>query len=863
MKQDKTKVDNFEQIDIDNRDKIWTNNELNNILQSYTKPRTNDAGLELEPLTRLVNFCEYTSYITDEKLLNEAINYIKKESYLIDTDKKFEALKNRFNKVYSDSDWKIIKAIFYSLEARFQIFIANINPSNYNQPFFYFEIKDRVIYHNLNFVKEITLRNSDIDFKENIKALPIETRKEIYDKRIESLIDLDYKHGTNISSKTIKYLKKSKKSLDTIIKPTIQVSQKISEIEKDEVFNEMVFDKGLFYYSDIHKVKIQNAYKNLENDFETKEDFVKAVNSLLHANGLHFYSKLRTITNESEFIKYIQSQYDLYNEYTPNNSLNWLDFTKKAIMYGFGILRIENEHLKALFMNWYNDILKTVIPEQPQQDNEIDIYLKSYNESHFDEVMIKRNEDGTPNNIYLGNNFNEWLTNIDRNLLANKSYDAETQDKLSAYNKYLLFLAQDLIGLYKAVSGYEKTNNLSFITSIHIQENKVLQSLKSIKFYDEIVKHYSRNKQFQKANDIKDYCISLFDNCVYNLNDVLTIDIYKSPLKTHFEDVKTDLKNSINFKDLKILKDLSEIKFEIPTQDYKKSSLVNNGNITLKGIYQPIVFTLKEYESIYESRLLEHLKIHIDYDVNHFILEDISHYKFYISLIEFIGCVPDDMMNEKHKFAIINIADFDYNNLYFKEGAIDSFFHQSEENDKGYVIIEEARPDVMNVINLFKNLTFDEFIFKGHNLKNSFRLIIKFLKKKRKELNVNKIKTQTDLNVQIEQPETNEPDESLLNNQDIKIFKSDIGFTLFTKMFELYKTERTHLANFSFLFFAMEKDFLVCSQAEFVRFLESEIYDISIGKIDNRHLEWQKNKKAKLYNSIKEPLQKKHEKSTI
>jgi hypothetical protein len=154
MKQDKTKVGNFEQIDIDNRDKIWTNNELNSILHSYTKPRINDSGLELEPLTRLVNFSEYTSYITDEKLLNEAINYIKKESYLIETDKKFEALKNRFNKVYSNSDWKIIKAIFYSLEARFQIFIANINPSNYIQPFSYFEIKDRVIYH-FKFVKYI------------------------------------------------------------------------------------------------------------------------------------------------------------------------------------------------------------------------------------------------------------------------------------------------------------------------------------------------------------------------------------------------------------------------------------------------------------------------------------------------------------------------------------------------------------------------------------------------------------------------------------------------------------------------------------------------------------------------------------
>lgn len=639
----------------------------------------------------------------------------------------------------------------------------------------------------------------------------------------------------------------------------------IDEVEKDQIFAEMVFARGLYYYSDVDTVRISNKYKDLENNFETKEDFAKAVRSLLHANGLHFYAKLRSLTNETEFIKHIQNQYNLYNEYTPNNSLNWLNFTKKAIMYGFGILRIDPNDLKVSFVNWYNEIIQNLEVEQPKQETEINSYLKSYNQISFDEVSNKRKGDGTINNIYLGNNFNEWLENINKNLYSNKSYDTEIQEKLSDYNKYLCALANNLISLYKAISGYEKTKNTAFKTSIHLKEKKVFNRLNSINFYAEIIKTFVRNKQYSKANDIKEYCLALLDNLIYNLNDVLTIDVYKSPLKTDFESVKTDLKNSINFEELKILKDLSEIKSEIPTQDYKKSSLINNENITLKGIYQPIVLTLKEYESIYEGRLFEHLNIHIDYDVNHFISEEKNNYEFYYDLIDSIRCIPDDMMNKKHKFAVINIADFDYNNLYFREGAIDSFFYQSEENDKGCVIIEEARPDVMNVINLFKNLTFDEFIFKGHNLKNSFRLIIKFLKKKRKELNVNKIKTQTDLNVQIEQAETKEPDESLLKNEDVKIFKNDFAFTLFYKMFEMYKPENRDLANFSFLFFAMEKDFLVCSQADFVKFLEIEKYNVNIDKIDSRqwHLDMNQNKKTKLYNSIKEPLQKKHNLSTI
>lgn len=119
-----------------------------------------------------------------------------------------------------------------------------------------------------------------------------------------------------------------------------------------------------------------------------------------------------------------------------------------------------------------------------------------------------------------------------------------------------------------------------------------------------------------------------------------------------------------------------------------------------------------------------------------------------------------------------------------------------------------------------------------------------------------------EINAQYEpqQIETVKPDRVLKNEFD-KIFNSDIGFTIFTKMFDLYKTENTDLANFSFLFYAMEKDFLVCSQTEFITFLENDKYDVNIEKIDSRQSG--KNKKSKLYNSIKETLQKKYEKSTI
>jgi hypothetical protein len=401
-------------------------------------------------------------------------------------------------------------------------------------------------------------------------------------------------------------------------------------------------------------------------------------------------------------------------------------------------------------------------------------YLKSYNQISFDEVSNKRNEDGTINNIYLGNNFNEWLENINKNLNSNDSYDAEILDKLKTYNKYLCFLANSIVNLYKAISGYNRTKDTSFITSLHIQEKEVLNHLKSIDFYVEIIKSFIRSKQYLKANDIKEYCLALFDNLTYNLNDVLTIDVFKSPVKKHFEDVKTDLKSSINFEELKMLTDLNKSNDEIVSKRVNKYALINHNKKSVNQPSNSIVFTLNEYELLYEDRLFEHNKIHIDYDEDHFIFEEKNNYDFYLELIFSIGCVPDEMMNEKHIFPIIIIDDFDYNNLYFKEGAMECFFYLNEENDKGCIVIEEARSYVMNVINLFKNLTFDEFVFKAHTLKNSFRLIIKFLKEKKKEKKRNSLGETTNLkkNVIIENSSIHPMfDPNLWNLECFELFK--------------------------------------------------------------------------------------------
>lgn len=264
----------MEYIDIDHRDKNFNKNEqgqetgLDAILQSYTKPRTNDAGLDLNPIDRLLNFCEYLSYITDEHLLNSAIKYVKTEVLLNNFDTDFDTLKQPLNREkHSDEDLIKIKAIIFSLQARFEIYKVVFNPSYINLPFFHIEFKNRIIEHNLEFAKGVILRNNDIDYKEQIKTLSLEDAKRLYNLRIENLEDLEYKHDTDISSKTIKYLKSNKKRLIETKKSELETPQQSTQPEKN-----------------LSEAR-EGEQDDTENDFllSTIEDFLDPISELMIA----------------------------------------------------------------------------------------------------------------------------------------------------------------------------------------------------------------------------------------------------------------------------------------------------------------------------------------------------------------------------------------------------------------------------------------------------------------------------------------------------------------------------------------------------------------------------------------------------
>ncbi|PIF62658.1 hypothetical protein [Flavobacterium sp. 11] len=320
-----------------------------------------------------------------------------------------------------------------------------------------------------------------------------------------------------------------------------------------------------FDYLNTYIEGYKEGAKSFENEFAVLPNTLYGANAEQYVKDIHANYFHTIHTGAHEGWQFVKKQFPTILTHT----------TIREFGFYSGIVDKVDEMVKKypkLFLTFDKCEHGNAKTEALQQNSNIDKYRQSYNRTHFDEVINKRNEDGTPNNIYLGDNFNEWLENINKNLYSNNSYDAETHNLLSTYNKKLCFLSNDLINLYKAVSEFEKTNNSAFITAIQISKDKVLQGLESIEYYSDTIKTFIRKTEVQKANNMKEYCLSLLKNCIYNLKDVLSINVYLSPLKVNFKSVKKALEKSIKFDELKIINEFST----------KNKVKINITNILLK-----------------------------------------------------------------------------------------------------------------------------------------------------------------------------------------------------------------------------------------------------------------------------------------
>jgi len=180
------------------------------------------------------------------------------------------------------------------------------------------------------------------------------------------------------------------------------------------------------------------------------------------------------------------------------------------------------------------------------------------------------------------------------------------------------------------------------------------------------------------------------------------------------------------------------------------------------------------------------------------------------------------------------------------------------------VIKKDGNKEVRSKLDTINNVILlnpENFIF--CKTQNGFKLteddFINAELKRFEELDVNKLLLAENKQFQyyknfllnkLEKPQPKEIDklDEVKENKYLEIFKNDLGYSIFLELHNIYKLKPKQQAYYSFLFYALDKDYLVCIGSDFITFLSK--LNIHIDKIDSRQSGT--NNKRDLFNSIQD-----------
>ncbi|WP_396178992.1 hypothetical protein [Flavobacterium sp.] len=200
----------------------------------------------------------------------------------------------------------------------------------------------------------------------------------------------------------------------------------------------------------------------------------------------------------------------------------------------------------------YIDFLHTkeYKPQDPKEN--ISNYFDAYSQSIFSD-FYKRNEDKSINENYRGNFFADWNKRTDKFLFERETLKPIYKD-LCLFNRRLSMLFDEIIGLFKVVDGYKKTQETNYHTQLYLKLEAIKRFLSSVEFCCTSINILIEDKQTENAILMKKNCSRLFIECIDSLKE-FKIYIDKTPLKADFENALSNIEKSIDFNELKYLQD--------------------------------------------------------------------------------------------------------------------------------------------------------------------------------------------------------------------------------------------------------------------------------------------------------------------
>ena len=246
-----------EQINIDTVCKYSTD-VIFNVLKKYIEYKEkiyDDDGVEVPLYHRLTVVCAFTEYLTNEKLLNHTLDFLKTHDLINDIENTGIDLSS-----YSEIDVTKIKAIYYSLTSLYKLNIKALKfPNSKNPKQLDIKLKEnRIIEHNLQEVLNSIQMNNVYQFEESISKYPINTQKNEINKWIRSALKVGNSKETKMFDVEIDYLKDIS---DHLIEPEtpqeyVNINNKVNAHPK---FNPNLWNRECY---ELFKYLYDNYYKD-------------------------------------------------------------------------------------------------------------------------------------------------------------------------------------------------------------------------------------------------------------------------------------------------------------------------------------------------------------------------------------------------------------------------------------------------------------------------------------------------------------------------------------------------------------------------------------------------------------------------
>ena len=245
--------------------------------------------------------------------------------------------------------------------------------------------------------------------------------------------------------------------------------------------------------------------------------------------------------------------------------------------------------------------------DKNEYDIKIEKYKNSFNSNYFKDIISPDKINGFENSMYYLPVINSWYDQRFNELIENDNLKDEVH-LLTSYLNDLVLLMTNTVELYIFIDRYDFTNK-GIINRINKKESDVLSVLKLIKNY-KISINLNNEKGFTDlSNNIKNYCLYKFEECIEIIEDKFLINIYESPLNTSFKEVINIFNNEVG-----IIHDNSiNISYKDIKNTFKSEKNIKGNSNTKKNPYPDHFKKENTFVSFKKYVKLHIIEPHLDY----------------------------------------------------------------------------------------------------------------------------------------------------------------------------------------------------------------------------------------------------------